>query len=124
VNTGSNYRIVSHTLKAGDVIYIVAHGDFTEPVKAEIELDANISNYVNEISGSHLTSRESLAFARGDRALPAKQFTYDGTRASGKGIVVVDGKSSYLVAAAVVKPYNRDKAVNAFLASFKLVPGK
>jgi hypothetical protein len=122
--TGPNFRIVSHALRANGVIYIVAHGDFTEPVNAEVELDANIVNYVNEIRGSRLTSRGPIAFARGDKSLPAKQFTFDGELLKGKGIVVVDGKSSYLVSAGSMKPDNHEAAVDAFLASFRLVPGK
>jgi hypothetical protein len=117
------YRIVSHAVRADEVIYIVAHGDFVVPPPVELELDANIDNYVKELHAQVL-SRSALAFARGDRTLPAKQFTYDGERLSGRGIVVMDGKSSYIVAASALKPNNRETAVNAFVNSFTLVPGK
>jgi hypothetical protein len=118
-----NYRIVSHAVRADEVIYIVAHGDFVVPPPVELELDANIDNYVKELNAQVL-SRGTLAFARGDKPLPAKQFTYDGERLSGRGIVVMDGKSSYIVAATALKPNNREAAVNAFVNSFTLVPAK
>jgi hypothetical protein len=123
VQTTPAYRIVSHAINVDNVIYIVAHGDFQVPPPPEIELDANIDNYVKELHANVL-SRGTLAFARGDQPLLAKQFTYEGDRLSGKGIVVVDGKSSYRAAATALKPYSREAAVNTFLGSFALVPPK
>jgi hypothetical protein len=123
VQTTSVYRIVSHAIREDSVIYIAAHGDFQVPPSPEVELDANIDNYVKELHADVL-SRGPLAFARGDQALQAKQFTYESDRLTCKGIVVVDGKSSYLAAATALKPYNREAAVNAFLNSFRLVPPK
>jgi hypothetical protein len=117
------YRIVSHAVRADEVIYVVAHGDFVVPPPVELELDADIDNYVKELHAQVL-SRGPLAFARGDRSLPAKQFTYDGDRLSGRGIVVMDGKSSYIAAASALKPNNREAAVNAFVNSFALLPAK
>ncbi|HLL26489.1 MAG TPA: hypothetical protein VKT73_02410 [Xanthobacteraceae bacterium] len=121
VHPGSGFRIVTHVVRDDNVIYIVAHGDFEVPVQADIELDANIDNYVKEF-GAKVTSRGTLAFGRGDKPMPARQFIYDSDRVSGKGIVVVDGRSSYLVAATAVKPSSREPAVNAFVSSFKLIP--
>jgi hypothetical protein len=123
IQTSSNYRIVSHVVSVDNVIYIVAHGDFIVPPPPDLELDANIDNYVKEIHAT-VTSRGTLAIARGDKPLLAKQFAYDGDRLTGKGIVVVQGKSSYLVAASALKPNNREAAVNVFVNSFALVPAK
>ena len=110
-------------MKDNDVIYIVAHGDFEVALQADLELDANIDNYVKELHAT-VASRGPLTFGRGDKTLPAKQFTYQSERLTGKGIVVVDGKSSYLAAATAVKPDNHDVAVNAFVSSFTLAPAK
>jgi hypothetical protein len=121
VQTSSAYRIVSHAISEDSVIYIVAHGDFQVPPPPEIELDANIDNYVKELH-ANVFSRGPLAIGRGDKPLLAKQFTYESDRMTGKGIVVVDGKSSYLAAASALKPASREAAVNAFLSSFRLVP--
>ncbi len=123
IQTGSNYRIVSHVVSEDNVIYIVAHGDFVVPPPPELELDANIDNYVKELHAT-VASRGPLTFGRGDKTLPAKQFSYQSERLTGKGIVVVDGKSSYLAAATAVKPNNHDVAVNAFVSSFTLAPAK
>ncbi len=121
VKPGSGFRVVTHVARDDNVIYVAANNDFEVPVPADLEIDADIDNFVKEFSGS-VTSRSPLAFARGDRNLPAKQFTYDSDRFNGKGIVVVDGRSSYLVIAAVIKPNNREAAMNAFVSSFKLIP--
>jgi len=67
-------------------------------------------------------SRGTLTFTRGDKPLLAKQFTYESDRMTGRGIVVVEGLSSYLAAASALKPASREAAVNAFLRSFKLEP--
>jgi hypothetical protein len=123
IQSTDTYRIVSHALREDNVIYIVAHGDFVVPPPADLELDANIENYVKELHAQVL-SRAPLAIGRGDKSLPAKQFTYESDRVAGKGIVVVDGKSSYIAAASSVKPNNREAAVNAFVSSFMLVPAK
>lgn len=123
VQTTAAYRIVSHVASEDNVIYIVAHGDFVVPPPPDLELDANIDNYVRELHGQ-VTSRGTLAIARGDKPLQAKQFTYEGEKLVGKGIVVVDGKTSYLAAASALKPNNREAAVNVFVSSFTLVPPK
>jgi hypothetical protein len=123
IQTSSNYRIVSHVVSVDNVIYIVAHSDFIVPPPPDLELDANIDNYVKEIYAT-VTSRGRRAIARGDKPLLAKQFSYDGDRLTGKGIVVVQGKSSYLVAASALKPNSREAEVNAFVNSSALVPAK
>ena len=123
VQTTPAYRIVTHVVKDNDVIYIVAHGDFEVALRADLELDANIDNYVKELNAS-VASRGPLTFGRGDKTLPAKQFTYQSERLTGKGIVVVDDKGSYLAAATAIRPDNHDAAVNAFVSSFRLVPAK
>jgi hypothetical protein len=123
IQTSDNYRIVSHVVSVDNVIYIVAHGDFVVPPPPDLELDANIDNYAKELHAT-VTSRDVLAIARGDKPLQAKQFTYEGDRLAGKGIVVVDGKSSYLAAASVLKPNSRESAMNAFVSSFTLEPAK
>jgi len=124
IENGGNFRLVSHALSHDGAIYIAAHGDFAEPVKADLELDANIDNYVNAIRGCRVTWRGALAFARGARPLPAKQFLYESEQLTGKGYVVVDGSSSYLVAVSVLRPNRRERAAEGFLASFTLLPKK
>ncbi len=51
IQSTSAYRIVSHAVSEDNVIYIAAHGDFVVPPPPELELDANIDNYVKEIHG-------------------------------------------------------------------------
>jgi hypothetical protein len=116
-------KLTAHAMREGNVIYVVAHGDFAEKVKADAEMNANIDNYAKEVHAK-VTSRQPITIPRGERTLEAIQFGYDGDRASGKGIVVVDGTSSYLVAASSVKPARAEAAVNAFLNSFRLEPKK
>jgi hypothetical protein len=123
IQTTPNYRIVTHVLREDNVIYIAAHGDYTMQLDPELELNANIDNYVKEIR-ARVLSRGTLVIARGDKPLLAKQFTYESDQLLGKGIVVVEGKTSYLAAASAVKPNNREKAVSAFVSSFVLVPAK
>jgi hypothetical protein len=123
IQTTPAYRIVTHVLREDNVIYIAAHGDYTEALDPELELNANIDNYVKQISAQVL-SRGTLAIARGDKPLLAKQFTYESDRLIGKGIVIVEGKTSYIAAASALKPNNREAAVNAFVNSFMLVPAK
>jgi hypothetical protein len=123
IQTTSAYRILTHALNEDNVIYIAGHGDFVAPLDPEQELNANIDNYVKEIHGK-VVWRAPLAFGRGDKSLQAREFTYESDRLIGRGIVVVEGLSSYLAAASALKPHNREAVVNAFLRSFKLEPAK
>jgi hypothetical protein len=116
-------KLIAHAMREGDVIYVAAHGDFVESVKADVEMNANIDNYAKEVHAK-VTSRLQFTMQRGERTLEGIQFVYDGDRAAGKGIVVVDGTSSYLVAASSIKPARDEIAVNAFLNSFRLEPKK
>jgi len=114
-------KLIAHVIRDGDVIYVAAHGDFTRAVKPETEMNANIENYTHEIHAK-VTSRAQVTIPRGERELTGIQFSYDGEFQSGTGIVVVDGTSSYLVAASYLKPADDQQAVNAFINSFRLKP--
>jgi hypothetical protein len=114
-------KLIAHAEREGDVIYIAAHGDFTDKVKPETEMNANIDNYAREVHAI-VTSRYAVTFQRGGRTLEGIQFTYDSERSFGKGVVVVDGTSSYLVAAGCVKPAHEEQAIEAFINSFRLLP--
>ena len=116
-------KLIAHAMRVGDVIYVAAHGDFVETVKADVEMNANIDNYAKEVHAK-VTSRLPFTLQRGEKTLEGIQFVYDGERSAGKGIVVVDGTSSYLVAASTIKPAHDEAAVNAFLNSFRLEPKK
>lgn len=116
-----NNRLIVHVARNGDVIYIAANGDFAEAIKPDTEMNANIENYTREINAA-VTSRAEVTIPRGSRTLTGIQFSYDGAIQDGKGIVVVDGTSSYLVAASSIKPADEKLAVNAFLNSFRLMP--
>lgn len=116
-----NNRLIAHVARNGDVIYIAANGDFAEAVKSDTEMNANIENYTREINAA-VTSRAEVTIPRGGRTLTGIQFSYDSAVQDGKGIVVVDGTSSYLVAAGSIKPADEKRAVNAFLNSFRLMP--
>jgi hypothetical protein len=114
-------RIIAHAERNGDVVYVAAHGDFTVALKPEIEMNANIENYAREVHAS-VTARKPVSLHRGGKTLPGIEFSYDGSKQAGKGIVVVDGRSSYLVAAGSVKPARHPAEVDAFVASFTLAP--
>jgi hypothetical protein len=116
-----NNRLIAHVARNGGAIYIAANGDFAEAIKPDVEMNANIENYAREIN-ARVTSRAEVTIPRGDRTLTGIQFSYDGAAQDGKGIVVVDGTSSYLVAAGSIKPADEALAVNAFLNSFRLMP--
>lgn len=118
--SGKN-RLVAHVVREGDIVYVAASGDFAEAIKADAEMNANIENYTREIN-ARVTSRAEVTIPRGDRTLTGIQFSYEGAVQDGKGIVVVDGTSSYLVAASAIKPADGELAVNAFLNSFRLMP--
>ncbi len=113
-------RLIARAIRDGDLIYVAAHGDFAEAVKADIEMKLNIENYAREV-GATVTSQKPVTIPRGGKTLNGIEFVYDGERLNGKGIVVVDGTSSYLVAASSVKPASHAAAVDAFLNSFHLL---
>jgi hypothetical protein len=114
-------KLVAHAIRNGDVLYVAAHGDFTAKVDAGTEMNANIDNYTREVKAK-VTSRLPFTIERGGRTLEGIQFTYDGDRQAGKGVVVVDGTSSYLVAASSIKPAQEMRAVDEFVNSFRLAP--
>lgn len=114
-------KLIAHAMREGNVIYVAAHGDFVQKIDAAAEMNANIDNYAKEVHAK-VTSRLPFTMQRGGRTLEGIQFTYDGERQAGKGIVVVDGTSSYLVAASAVKPAHEESAIDAFVNSFRLAP--
>lgn len=114
-------RLIARAVRAGNVIYVAAHGDFVEAMNPDVEMNANIENYTREIHAS-VVSRAPVTIPRGVKTLSGIEFAYDGEQQGGRGIVVVDGTSSYLMAASSVKPAREETAVSAFLNSFRLLP--
>ena len=51
--------------------------------------------------------------------LPAEEFTFESGELVGKGIVIVEGRRVYMVAAFGSKPHDRKAAVDRFMKSFK-----
>ena len=114
-------HVVTHIVRYDNAIYVVSHCGYVDVPNAEIEMDASINNYVKEIS-SHVVSRSPIKIMREDKLLRGKQFSFNGDRLVGRGVVVLDGKTSYMIAAGGIKPASREAEVSAFLGSFKLLP--
>ena len=95
------------------------HVDHTYDLNAADELDGNISKFTQKIGApTQLRKKRKFAKAPGEQ-LPAEEFTFESTALVGKGIVVVDGRRTYMVVAFATKPHNRKAAVDRFVASFK-----
>ena len=114
----NNARTVLNAINHDEGYYAVVHVDHTYDLNAADELD-NISKFTQKIGApTQLRKKRKFAKAPGEQ-LPAEEFTFESTALVGKGIVVVDGRRTYMVVAFATKPHNRKAAVDRFVASFK-----
>lgn len=115
----NNARTVLNAINHDEGYYAVVHVDHTYDLNADDELDGNISKFTQKIGApTQLRKKRKFAKAPGEQ-LPAEEFTFESTAIVGKGIVVVDGRRTYMVVAFATKPHNRKAAVDRFVASFK-----
>jgi hypothetical protein len=115
----NNARTVLNAVNHDEGYYAIVHVDHSYDLSADDELDGNISKFTQKI-GAPTQLRKKRKFAKAPSVqLPAEEFTFESTALVGKGIVVVDGRRTYMIVAFATKPHNRKAAVDRFVASFK-----
>ena len=115
----SNARTVLNAVNHDEAYYAVVHVDHAYDVSANDELDGNIAKFTKQI-GAPTQLRRKRKFAKTpSEQLPAEEFTFESAELVGKGIVMVDGRRTYMVVAFATKPHNRKAVVDRYVASFK-----
>ena len=119
VNEDDKARTVLNALNHDNGYYAVVHVDNKIDLKLNDELEGNISKFTEQINApTQLRRKKKVVRGPGDE-LPAEEFTFESEELVGKGIVIVDGRRTYMVAAFSVKPHDRKAAVDRFIKSFK-----
>jgi hypothetical protein len=115
----NNARTVLNAVNHDEGYYAVVHVDHPYDLSADDELEGNISKFTQKIGApTQMRKKRKFAKAPGEQ-LPAEEFTFESTALVGKGIVVVDGRRTYMVVAFATKPHNRKATIDRFVASFK-----
>ena len=97
----------------------MVHVDHKFDLKIDDELEGNINVFTKQINAP-TQSRKKRKFVKGPgEQLPAEEFTFESSELVGKGIVIVEGRRVYMVAAFGSKPHDRKAAVDRFMKSFK-----
>ena len=109
----------SNALNHDNGYYAVVHVDHKFDLKVDDELEGNINVFTKQINAP-TQSRKKRKFVKGPgEQLPAEEFTFESSELVGKGIVIVEGRRVYMVAAFGSKPHDRKAAVDRFMKSFK-----
>ena len=120
VNEDNNARTVLNALNHDNGYFAVVHVDNKFDLKLNDELEGNINKFTEQINApTQLRRKKKIARGPGDE-LPAEEFTFESEELLGKGIVIVEGRRTYMVAAFALKPSDRKAAVDRFINSFKL----
>jgi hypothetical protein len=115
----NNARTVLNAVNHDEGYYAVVHVDHSYDLKAEEELEGNITKFTQQIGAPTQLRRKRKFPKPPGELLSAEEFTFDSVALTGKGIVVVDGRRTYMVVAFATKPHNRKVAVDRFVASFR-----
>jgi hypothetical protein len=119
VTEENNARTVLNAVNHDEGYYAVVHVIHSYDLSANDELEGNIAKFTQQIGApTQLRRKRKFAKAPGEQ-LPAEEFTFDSVALVGKGIVIVDGRRTYMVVAFATKPHNRKATVDRFVASFK-----
>jgi hypothetical protein len=120
VNEDNNARTVLNALNYDNGYFAVVHVDNKFDLKLNDELEGNINKFTEQFNApAQLRRKKKIARGPGDE-LPAEEFTFESEELLGKGIVIVEGRRTYMVAAFAIKPNDRKAAVDRFINSFKL----
>lgn len=119
VTNESNVRTVLNALNHDEAYFAVVHVDHPYDVKVDDELEGNIAKFTQQIGAPTQLRRKRKFPKPPSEQLPAEEFTFDSVALVGKGIVIVDGRRTYMVVAFATKPHNRKAAVDRFVASFR-----
>ncbi len=119
VSEENNAHTVLNAVNHDEGYYAVVHVEHAYDVGADEELDGNITKFTQQIGApAQLRRRKKFAKTPGE-LLPAEEFTFESVALVGKGIVVVDGRRTFMIVAFANKPHKRTSAVDRFVASFK-----
>ena len=120
VNEDNNARTVLNALNYDNGYYAVVHVDNKFDLKLNDELEGNINKFSEQLNApTQLRRKKKIARGPGDE-LPAEEFTFESEELIGKGMVIVEGRRTYMVTAFAIKPNDRKAAVDRFINSFKL----
>jgi hypothetical protein len=119
VNEDASARTVLNALNYDNGYYAVVHVDNKLELKLNDELEGNINKFTEQFNApTQLRRKKKVVRAPGEE-LPAEEFTFENDELIGKGIVIVSGTRTYMVAAFGLKPHDRKAAVDRFVKSFK-----
>ena len=119
IDEDTNARKVLNALNHDNGYYAVVHVDHKFDLKTDAELEGNINIFTKQINApTQLRKKRKFAKGPGEQ-LPAEEFTFESNELIGKGIVIVEGRRVYMVAAFGSKPHDRKAVVDRFVKSFK-----
>jgi hypothetical protein len=120
VSEDANARTVLNALNHDNAYYAVVHVDNKVDLKLNDELEGNIRKFTEQFHApTQLRRKKKIPRAPGDE-LPAEEFTFESDALIGKGVVIVEGRRTFMVAAFAIKPHDRKATVDRFVKSFKL----
>jgi len=120
INESETARSVLNALNHDNGYFAVVHVDHKFDPKPTDELEGNINKFTQQFNAPTQTRKKrKFTRAAGDQ-LPAEEFTFENEELKGKGIVIVDGRRTYMITAFALKPHDRQAAIDRFMKSFKL----
>jgi hypothetical protein len=119
VNEDEAARWVSNAVNHDNGYYAVVHVDNKVDHELDDELEDNVTKAAKQFNAStQLRKKMKITRGAGDQ-LPAEEFTFENAELAGKGMVIVDGRRTYMVLALGIKPHDHKAAVDRFIKSFK-----
>jgi hypothetical protein len=119
VNEDEAARWVSNAVNHDNGYYAVVHVDNKVDHELDDELEDNVTKAAKQFNAStQLRKKLKITRGPGDQ-LPAEEFTFENPELTGRGLVIVDGRRTYMVLALGIKPHDHKAAVDRFIKSFK-----
>jgi hypothetical protein len=122
LSTDKGVNLALYLVRVGDNIFASQEGFYPAIKDVQVELETDLANFVKQLD-SEITSRRNADFiTTAGTTLPARQFSFEGTRFAGKGIAIASNRCSciIMVAGTSVKPNGINALNEKFLASFKI----
>jgi hypothetical protein len=110
-----------YSVNRNDAAFLAGYTEYSENMDVEKEMAADVQSFVVDIPAQIADRTSSTIELPDGKKVQRVDFSFDGQKAAGRGIIIMPTpRSSIMIAALTIKPAGKPSDVDEFVKSFKL----
>jgi hypothetical protein len=110
-----------YSVNRNDAAFLAGYTEYQEDMDVEKEMAADVQSFVTDIPAQIAERTRTTIVLPDGRKAQRVDFSFDGQKAAGRGIIIMPTpRSSIMIAALSIKPAGKPSDVDDFVKSFKL----